>query len=51
MTPMSLPMSVKDLPTGFANRWQVAAVLFGVMLTLVWAMFLIGFPLYLLNII
>jgi hypothetical protein len=39
------------LTSSIANRWPVAVVAFGIALTFVWGMFLVGLPLYLLNII
>jgi hypothetical protein len=51
MTVMSRSLSLKKTPISFTNRLPAAVVAFGLVLTFVWTIFLIGFPLYLLNII
>ena len=49
--PESSQLLFSDLSVRFVNWWPAAAVAFGLLLTLIWTGFLIGFPLYLMDII
>ena len=49
--PKSRPMSATDLSASLVDWWPAAAVAFGFLLTFAWTIFLIGFPLYLMDII
>ena len=44
-------MTIRKLLTTIVDRWRAALVIFGVVLTVVWMMLLIWFPLHLLEII
>jgi len=44
-------MTIRKLLTTIVDRWRAALVIFGAVLTVVWLMLLIWFPLHLLEII
>lgn len=46
---MSRPMTLKDLPISFVNRWPAAAVAFGIVLTFVLADFFDWVPVVLIG--
>ncbi len=48
---MSRPMSATDTSASAVDWWPAAVVAFGFFLTFVWTIFLIGFPLYLMDVI
>jgi hypothetical protein len=47
----SQPMALKTKLTKIINRWPMALIIFGVVLTLLWLVLLILFPLHLLQVV
>jgi hypothetical protein len=47
----SQPMAPKNNLKKIINRWPIALIIFGVVLTLLWLVLLIVFPLHLLQVV